>query len=523
MKPETATLVNDWANSVAAFQQITGSSAGAVGVNDVDKAIRATDGLNTKDLVTNVISIAAGGTNNKGGGGGYTGGEFPRKNRGFKAFLIGIGLNIAANIAGGLITNRITEVQDDFDNDELDRERLKESAERCSESVEDIDKVSDSFIQETLTAAIFLVDLLVLFISRNPQLLSMANAAASSAGTLINDTNTTILQHCRERDQAIDNCYAAFEEQCEKLCSKELPKPAPEVMPPPRLQPPAATGKINEPCPDVVAPDCVDKPDKEKPTDPQPQPASAHQVPAERSVETQNLEPCPEVDPEVQPASIRPEPIEDQAEPDDCIDEVQPKVPEKESVVEPAEPSGDRETDGCENETPTEPKSPEECDDEQPLVVEPQDTPEVGAKVETEKDTAKLEDTCSGVLGALSVGIAVIGVGLLIDMAMDCLLENMETDVPEGGTPESKPEPELKPEPKPEPKPAPEPKVYEPPKDLSQVEEPTPPPKKLMNIEPANAAVEASTEPPSAPEEAVKTEQDDVKESSKRARKAGQW
>lgn len=120
---------------------------------------------------------------------------------------------------------------------------------------------------------------------------------------------------------------------------------------------------------------------------------------------------------------------------------------------------------GEENPPPTE---AEVCEVEQAqdcVVAEPEvGTPPVGGAG---------GGVCHGVLGAVGVGVAVLGLGLL----MSCL---GEVTVGEDPAPEPDPDPEPALIPAPEPEPVPDPEPVPPPKDLSQVPEPTPPPKKNL-------------------------------------------
>lgn len=183
----------------------------------------------------------------------------------------------------------------------------------------------------------------------------------------------------------------------------------------------------------------------------------------------------------------------------------------------PAQPKPIGPLPGEEGPPPAVPEICEVDEAQECVVVEPEvGTPPVGGGVQ------------HGVLGAVGIGVAVLGLGLLVS----CL---SEVCIGEEPVPEPEPEPEPVPEPTPEPEPTPPP---ESPEDLSQVPEPTPPPKKNLaahqpvswvDTDPALSpaptqsagwqapAPEAEPAPASAPEPTTSAP------SAMGARKAGQW
>ena len=196
----------------------------------------------------------------------------------------------------------------------------------------------------------------------------------------------------------------------------------------------------------------------------------------------------------------------------------------------PIEPVPQEVVDCPEDEEPVaeEAKCPEES-------LESDDCEEPEQPPGAEAGECKPEEACCGSLGLLGVGVAILGLGLLAEAAMD-FVENLPEPEP---VPEPVPEPEPQPEPEPCPPPAPEPApdngVTPPPPELNNVPEPEAPPEKLAHMQAAEApAPQPAPAPAPAPEPvpgpAAGAEatpemppQESSETSSVHARKAGQW
>lgn len=106
-----------------------------------------------------------------------------------------------------------------------------------------------------------------------------------------------------------------------------------------------------------------------------------------------------------------------------------------------------------------------------------------------EFDRAKV---AGAAIGTAAVGLTVAaGLGLMLELDCDTKdAEGAEQECPPSETPEPAPEPEPTPAPEPEPAPTPtDDGVIAPPPELSQVEEPAPPPKKLQNLDTQAASI----------------------------------
>lgn len=560
-------LLGDYSQAVSQFQAASmGSYAGpSTPIGLLGDMVGSVDGINPEDLVASTAS-AMGARRPWGGGSGL------------KEFLLGTVLTLA----GGAIMDRLRGVQDDFEEERREADDLVESAQQCSDAIEDVVDVSDSALTELISAVIPLINILTMLLQRHPLGKLIAPGISSIGSDLIEQTNDTITQTCRDRDTAIENCYCEFERRCSEVCERELPEtpPNPECgreedkqeCPQPSPEPCEPTAPATPTAPAQPAapaapssPPAPSQPSEPEPT-PKPQPsdepeATWQPVPekdTDPQTEPQQVsEPCP---PETTPQSVatsepkdevpepkrefEPETAEDTVKPCGCQEEHEEKnahscgcdkseksEEEQDCTTTPADagtPIPVEEVPSEELIPPEQPVEPEEP--EQP---EDTDTVEEGAEdCEDSEEAADEEEctpeqSCSGVLGILGVGIALVGLGLLADAAKD-FFENL----PE---PEFEPEPEPAPEPEPEPAPEPEPElappsddgVIAPPPELNTVPEPTPPPEKIAHVQAAEAPAPAAPAP--EPNTAPPMEQHDVPEApssespSVHARKAGQW
>lgn len=555
MSTMVKSLLGDYSQAVSQFQAASrgGYSGPSTPIGLLGDMVGSVDGINPGDLVTNTASAM--GARRPGRGG-----------NGLREFLLGTVLSLA----GGAIMDHLRGVQDDFDKERDEADDLVESAQQCSDAIEDVVDVSDSAVAELISAVIPLINILTMLLQRHPLGKVIIPVISRIGGELIDQTNDTITQTCRDRDTAIENCYDEFERRCTEVCERELPETPPEPecgceekrkeCPQPEPEPCAPAQPSPAPAPSTPS----------QPTQPaQPSAPAAPQQPVEPKPETPVAPPekpeptqpatvpekdCPPVEEKPQPATpsepshVPTEPAstapEEEHTPCRCNAEKEPQScgcgehqrelgttkPADAGVDVPIEPVPQEVVDCPENvepaaediECPEEPVGDEDCEEaEQPP----------GA----EAGECKPEEACCGSLGLLGVGVAILGLGLLAEAAMD-FVENLPEPEP---VPEPVPEPEPQPEPEPCPPPAPEPApdngVTPPPPELNNVPEPEVPPEKLAHMQAAEApAPQPAPAPAPAPEPAPgpaagaeatpeMPPQESSETSSVHARKAGQW
>lgn len=549
MSTMVKSLLGDYSQAVSQFQAASqgGYSGPSTPIGLLGDMVGSVDGINPGDLVTNTASAM--GARRPGRGG-----------NGLREFLLGTVLSLA----GGAIMDHLRGVQDDFDKERDEAGDLVESAQQCSDAIEDVVDVSDSAVAELISAVIPLINILTMLLQRHPLGKVIIPVISRIGGELIDQTNDTITQTCRDRDTAIENCYDEFERRCTEVCERELPETPPEPecgceekrkeCPQPEPEPCAPAQPSPAPAPSTPS----------QPTQPaQPSAPAAPQQPVETKPETPVAPPekpeptqpatvpekdCPPVEEKPQPAHVPTEPAstapEEEHTPCRCNAEKEAQScgcgahqrelgttkPADAGVEVPTEPVPQKVVDCPENvepaaediECPEEPVGDEDCEEaEQPP----------GA----EAGECKPEDACCGSLGLLGVGVAILGLGLLAEAAMD-FVENLPEPEP---VPEPVPEPEPQPEPEPCPPPAPEPApdngVTPPPPELNNVPEPEVPPEKLAHMQAAEApAPQPAPAPAPAPEPAPgpaagaeatpeMPPQESSETSSVHARKAGQW
>ncbi|MGX1738282.1 zinc metalloprotease [Corynebacterium flavescens] len=508
----TSSLVGDYARAVSQFQVASaGSYAGPSMPMDVlHSLISSTDGINPQDLVSS------------------TGAAVGKQGRGSRSGLGGLGgflLDTALSFAGGVLQEHIRGVQEDHEQQTRDTRQLQESAQECSTAIGDVVDVSDSALTELFSAAIPLLNLLSMVLSKHPLGKIIVPMISAIGGDLIEKTNQTIASTCRDRDAAIEACYEEFESRCENLSQKPLPQTPPE--------PDCAAQAEPAPQPKPSSPECP-APLSQEACPPSTQPAQA--PPA--STSPASTPPAP--------ASSAPAPTPAPADPGQCPPQTAPAAahPSPASPPAPPAPGIDKQAPPCETQpAETPPCEPQACP---PLPVVPSSCEPAVSQTHVE-----VEKSCCGCLGAAGAGIALVGLGILVAVAAECLAAEIPVPEPcpepepvpepepcpeQVQEPEPQPDPEPCPEPEPRPEPAPEPKavppaaegVIAPPPELAEVPEPDPPPKKLMNMpaavevsEPKPESEGAVAEPLSpASEQALTPEKAEYKG---RARKAGQW
>ncbi len=555
MSTMVKSLLGDYSQAVSQFQAASrgGYSGPSTPIGLLGDMVGSVDGINPGDLVTNTASAM--GARRPGRGG-----------NGLREFLLGTVLSLA----GGAIMDHLRGVQDDFDKERDEAGDLVESAQQCSDAIEDVVDVSDSAVAELISAVIPLINILTMLLQRHPLGKVIIPVISRIGGELIDQTNDTITQTCRDRDTAIENCYDEFERRCTEVCERELPETPPEPecgceekrkeCPQPEPEPCASAQPSPAPAPSTPsqptqpaqpsAPAAPQQPVEPKPETPvappeKPEPTQPATVPEKDCPPVEEKpQPAPPTEPShvpTEPASTAPEEEhtpcrcteEKAAHTCDCGEhqrELGTTKPADAGVDVPIEPVPQEVVDCPEDEEPVaeEAKCPEES-------LESDDCEEPEQPPGAEAGECKPEEACCGSLGLLGVGVAILGLGLLAEAAMDSV-ENLPEPEP---VPEPVPEPEPQPEPEPCPPPAPEPApdngVTPPPPELNNVPEPEAPPEKLAHMQAAEApAPQPAPAPAPAPEPvpgpAAGAEatpemppQESSETSSVHARKAGQW
>lgn len=555
MSTMVKSLLGDYSQAVSQFQAASqgGYSGPSTPIGLLGDMVGSVDGINPGDLVKNTASAM--GARRPGRGG-----------NGLREFLLGTVLSLA----GGAIMDHLRGVQDDFEKERDEADDLVESAQQCSDAIEDVVDVSDSAVAELISAVIPLINILTMLLQRHPLGKVIIPVISRIGGELIDQTNDTITQTCRDRDTAIENCYDEFERRCTEVCERELPETPPEPecgceekpkeCPQPEPEPCAPTQPSSPPSPSApsqptqpaqpaqpsspVAPQQpvepkpetpVAPPEKPEPTQPaavdekecppaeeKPQPAKPtepHSVPTEPALTAPDEDPTPcrcKAEKEAQSCGCAEQQREiGTTKPADAGVEV-PTEPVEQDVIDCPE---DVEPVANEDECPEESVEGEDCE-------EPEQPPVAG------DGECKPEEACCGSLGLLGVGVAILGLGLLAEAAVDFVENLPEPDpVPE---PEPEPQPESDPCPPTAPEPAPDNGVTPPP-ELNNVPEPEAPPEKLAHMQAAEApAPQPAPAPAPAPEPAPgpvagaeatpeMPPQESSEFSSVHARKAGQW
>lgn len=357
----------------------------------------------------------------------------------------------------GEILGRIGDTVLDWTNNRDQSEELERSAEKAGDALTDIEEVSETAITEILFALRAVISQLSVFLSR----LDLAQhprefgECVATGAELIDSAGSAILGSCVDRDEAVSGCLDEFLSRGESVCEQPVT----------RAQEHAVTcedsAKASVGAPTTAA---------ESPTKPQSVAPPSSPKEMEPPLPTTSTEDCP---PETN-------------KPDDNCDEDVPTTPQTaEPPPEPPVPP-----------TPREPVAPgdgsSECDNRE-----------------------EIRTGCTGVLGAIGIGVLLVGIELVVEV----LVEHTPEPIPE-----PIPEPEPAPEPAPEPPPPPKQIVDEgPPPDLSQVEEPPPPPKKFI---PAMNSTPAPVDSPVQPDDSASLQQSQPQTPasvSGGARKAGEW
>ncbi|OFM32140.1 zinc metalloprotease [Corynebacterium sp. HMSC072A02] len=555
MSTMVKSLLGDYSQAVSQFQaaSLGGYSGPSTPIGLLGDMVGSVDGIKTDDLVSSTASAMGARRPRRGG-------------NGLRDFLLGTVLSLA----GGALMDHLRGVQDDFEKEREEADDLVESAQQCSEAIEDVVDVSDSAVAELISAVIPLLNILTMLLQRHPLGKAIVPVISSIGGDLIDQTNDTITQTCRDRDTAIENCYGEFERRCSEVCERELPETPPEPECGCEDKPKQCAQPAPEPCAPTKP---AQSTEPAVPAQPSPAPAPSTPAPPQQPVEQGVEQPvAPQEEPaptrpaaapekECPPDEEKPQPTKPSQPPSASTEAVAQPKPESTASEAQHTPCGchaekEAQSCGCSEqqreiettkpadagvESPTEPVQQEVIDcpaDMEPVAEEKECTeePAEGEDCETpeqppvaEPGECKPEESCCGSLGILGVGVAILGLGLLAEAAVD-FIENL----PE---PEPVPEPVPEPEPcsPPAPEPAPDNGVTPPPPELNNVPEPEAPPEKLAHMQAAEAPVPAPDPAPApapepAPGPAPATEaapdiapQESSETSSVHARKAGQW
>lgn len=577
MSTLTKSLLGDYSNAISQFQfACLGSYLGpSMPMNLLGELVGAVDGIAPENLVKNTVT-AVGGNRPKGGGAG----------------LAGYLQQDDSEVAQGAMREHLCGVQEDFDIDRQDAAHLTSSAEQCSGAIADVVDVSDTALTELISAVIPLLNILSMVATKHPLARFIIPILSTIGGRVIEETNHNIASTCRDRDDAIESCYNEFESRCECVCERPMPEECPRPAKPADGACPAPV----EQCPDTPIPtkptpkeECPPPPSQPtepaqvecppEPTPPSPPPVPPRECPEPEPERTSTPSPEPSAKTEVHTEITAEHGLGCHCQ--ECIEqsfterssqfqrEVEITRPAQAEIIPPQEPPEQPQQveEPCpEPEPQPEPKPKPDLDTEpasesgageETLCPEStaESTEECVETTQTSSEGCGIESSCSGSLGMVGAGIALVGVGLIVEGAAQCLEIISEADCPvQEPEPDPVPEAELEPEPDPcpEPKPEPEPEpkpepigddgVMTPPPELSQVEEPTPPPEKVAHL-PASGPAEAPASPPApAPEPAPQPTPEEAsapapapapapqqeaapapEEPTIKARKAGQW
>lgn len=355
-----------------------------------------------------------------------------------------------AQAAFGEILGRVVDNIGDWFSNRDDTEEIVRDAEAVDRALCDIEEVNDTGIEEILLALRAVIGQLCAFLNQvDPAQHPREFAECVAAGAdLIDSAGSTIMDCCRDRDTAVAGCLDEFLDRGTAVCERPVTGACTTVVcegdtstTPAKNVPGKGTTVTDTPTvPQSVGEPVTGEPEKPAPT----------------------KEPVPEKPTPEKPVPEKP-------------------VPGAEPDCEPCEP-------------PTVPQTVEPVED----CPKPVETPEPEC-VDTPAPEGSGSSDCCGVLGLVGVGVAILGIGLLITALEDCV-------------PEVPPEPAPEPEPEPAPEPVAEPPA--PPKpDLTDVPEPPPPPKQ-------NAAV---LTPAAAPAPVVAAPEPEPAPAPGGARKAGAW
>lgn len=348
--------------------------------------------------------------------------------------------------AFGEILGRVADNVSDWFTHREESDRLTEDAEDAGEALQDIEDVADTGIEETLFALRAVITQLCAFLKQiDPAVHPREFTECVAAGAdLIDSAGSTILDCCSDRDTAVTACLDEFLARGNNVCEK-----------------PASCART-----DVVCEESA------------PAPADSRTTPGTTSQES------------------TPQPGESTS---DRPVTAEPPAPPKKPLEQTTAPQS----------VDTPPDLPDIPDPEEQAAACPEGTEQTQPPQQPQQpqpgDSTAATD-CSGILGLVGAGVAILGIGLLVAALEDCVAETVSA-------------PEPPPDPVPEPPPPPTQdlaEVLEPPpppkQDLAEVPEPPPPPKQ--------APVQAAAPPVDTPPVVAEPQPVAVHGG---ARKAGEW
>lgn len=371
--------------------------------------------------------------------------------------LLGKVQRILGIFASGLLMESIIEIVAEWMFQEEKTAGLKGSSDKTDQNCQDADAIAakvGAAVTEALNAHMEQVKAALASIDRNEH--PEEFAAVVRCGDDAIDQTTKILQDLvKDRDECISSTLNQMLSDAAEVCGCETPRvptpcelpeektPATKCPEPPKICAPVETMPATVCPPPAVAP--APTPGSVTPPAPAPAPTPAPEpvptpppapVPATPAPELDK--PCPK---ETRPATVVPQ---------------EPPAPAKpcppEESKQPVPPS-----------PPSPPNPPEDKEPSEPAPCPPESTPEPECEP-TEKADCSLKT-------AIGIGMVILAVGVLIDIALDCLAAELPAPAPEPPAPE----------PQPEPAPAP-PEAHQPPPPpiTDPDKEPPPPPKKMV-------------------------------------------
>ena len=522
MKTAAASLLNDFSSAVGDFQLAAmGAYRGpSMPITMLREAIGTVDGLNTAALVdaTQAAVTSRGGSSIDYSVQGSAG-----------SFLRDLIIDTLGGVAGGTIASLVSKQLDSFSQERSDADSIAKGVEGCARAIDSIVDTSDSFMSEVIGAVTPVIQILTAVIKRTPAGRLAALIIPIAAG-LIDNTMGVLSRQCRDRDTHIDECYAEMERRCDEMLSNNPPCECPDNAPAPER--PTQEGEPH-PQPDAES-GANTKTETSECTLPPAEPAGKPDKPAPEQAPAPVPSPgvCPEPDPATLPVADAPE----------CARRVTQAVVDFQECAQRTHASLNNSTEANVNGSITGAINGAVNGAINNAIAGAHDV-----VADAQKAINSAASSCLGTLGAVGAGVAAVGLGVAAYAVADCVGLTEPDCAPE---PEPAPEPAPRPEPKPEPEPAPpaEPEavpvtdcvetddsVIEPPPELSQVEEPAPPPKKQFPApgpQPEPEPAPQPAPPPASPSTEVTsstqaqssvTAQSSVQQSWERARKAGQW
>lgn len=337
-------------------------------------------------------------------------------------------IKILAQIATSFISSGLFSLAQRWLRGSDDADNIQVQSHQASDAIDCVDQEATTNIATVISQLTVMIGQLVATLAgidkkENPEAFAECVSAGARA---IDSAGNTIKQTCESRDKAIEQCFSTLTHRTEEKCSVQDPSP-----------PPACTGVASGGAP-ASAP-ATQPAGGVTPTPQPPRTEAAPPVPPAAGGLSSTTE---EVTTEVATETTA-----------ETVEKTCEKVSEKTISVDTTTSV----TETCLEEEESE-----------------------GEVADCEPETKSCEQTCiaSGVIGAVGLGIAVLGIGALIH----CITESMGAFecVSPPPTPDAPPPPA----------PAPPPPV------IDNVPEPPPPPKQIPGMVPAAAPVP----PPPAPE-----------------------